>query len=327
MFDRSYSCCYMLAVKTLPVDLLNFPAMEILDAIFIEVDKFVTVFFCSKIAVIRKLQEELTERKNEIEEDIRLAESEGKCPNTRVRVWLRKVEETAREVQPMVEEAVERMQGPCLFGQKAAEEILERLEGYLNDGGIKRVAVWGRGGVGKTTLVRNLEQLETSSLMESLNIVIGVRVSKDLDLRDIQSQIAKRLRLEFDAEETIDRRARRLHERLMTKKRFLLILDNVWEKLKLIWTLWAFHKMKTKLTILRTTRSLDVGRNMITDQEVKMNLLNEEATWNLFAEYAGNVVRSEKINPIAKAIARKCCGLPLAIATVGKSMSNKRMKE
>ena len=46
----------MLAVKTLPVDLLNFPAMEILDAIFIEADKFVTVFFCSKIAVIRKLQ-------------------------------------------------------------------------------------------------------------------------------------------------------------------------------------------------------------------------------------------------------------------------------
>ncbi|KAL9444342.1 hypothetical protein AB3S75_017514 [Citrus x aurantiifolia] len=58
-----------------------------------------------------------------------------------------------------------------------------------------------------------------------------------------------------------------------------------------------------------------------------MNLLNEEAAWNLFAEYAGDVVRSEKINPIAKAIARKCCGLPLAIATVGKSMSNKRMKE
>lgn len=85
--------------------------------------------------------------------------------------------------------------------------------------------------------------------MESLNIVIGVRVSKDLDLRDIQSQIAKRLRLEFDAEETIDRRARRLHERLMTKKRFIHILDNVWEKLKLIWTLWAFHKMKTKLTV------------------------------------------------------------------------------
>ncbi|KAL9441459.1 hypothetical protein AB3S75_020036 [Citrus x aurantiifolia] len=116
MFDRSCSCCLsgfscirfcfvsMLAVKTLPVDLLNFPATETLDAIFIEVDKFVTVFFYSKITVIRKLQEELTERKNEIEEDIRLAESEGKCPNTRVRVWLRKVEETAREVQPMVEE-------------------------------------------------------------------------------------------------------------------------------------------------------------------------------------------------------------------------------
>ncbi|KAK9209495.1 hypothetical protein WN944_001861 [Citrus x changshan-huyou] len=49
MFDRSCSCCLsdfsficfcfvsMLAMKTLPVDLLNFPAMETLDAIFIEV--------------------------------------------------------------------------------------------------------------------------------------------------------------------------------------------------------------------------------------------------------------------------------------------------
>ncbi|KAL9444341.1 hypothetical protein AB3S75_017513 [Citrus x aurantiifolia] len=67
MFDRSCSCCLsgfsfirfcfvsMLAMTTLPVDLLNFPAMETLDAIFIEVGKFVTFFFCSKIAVIRKL--------------------------------------------------------------------------------------------------------------------------------------------------------------------------------------------------------------------------------------------------------------------------------
>ena len=33
---------------------------------------------------------------------------------------------------------------------------------------------------------------------------------------------------------------------------------------------------------------------MMTDEEVKMNLLNEKVAWNFFAEYTGDVVRLEK---------------------------------
>lgn len=45
------------------------------------------------------------------------------------------------------------------------------------------------------------------------------------------------------------------------------------------------------------------------------------------AESAGTVVDSDCINPLPRAIARECCGLPLAIKTMGKSMRNKMMIE
>ncbi|KAJ0100815.1 hypothetical protein Patl1_04362 [Pistacia atlantica] len=234
-----------------------------------------------KIKALQTELQELIARKDEIEEDIRIAESEGKCPTAQAKEWLRKVQEIQRNGQQILGRvtelqskhvatdkkspipAVQRRGGPFLCGQPVAEEMLEQLERYLHDDGIKRIAVWGMGGVGKSTLVSNLNnKLEASSVLkESFNIVIWVTVPRDLDLRKIQSQIAERL------------------------------------------------------------------RHMMTNKEVKMNVLNEEAAWNLFAESAGNVVQVEDINPLARAIARKCCGLPLAIITVGKSMRNKTMKE
>ncbi|KAJ0044524.1 hypothetical protein Pint_04273 [Pistacia integerrima] len=225
--------------------------------------------------------------------------------------------------------AVQRRGGPSLCGQPVAEEMLEQLERYSHDDGIKRIAVWGMEGVGKSTLVGNLNnKLEASSVLkESFNIVIWVTVPRDLYLRKIQSQIAERLRLELDAEETVEQGAGRLFERLRMKKKFLLILDDVWEKIDLDIVGIPHDQVNCNCKILLTTRSLDVCRHMMTNKEVKMNVLNEEAAWNLFAESAGNVVQIEDINPLARAIARKCCGLPLAIITVGKSMRNKTMKE
>ncbi|KAJ0045606.1 hypothetical protein Pint_04269 [Pistacia integerrima] len=223
--------------------------------------------------------------------------------------------------------AVQRRGGPSLCGQPVAEEMLEQLERYLHDDGIKRIAVWGMGGVGKSTLVGNLNNEASSVLKESFDIVIWVTVPRDLDLRKIQSQIAERLRLELDAEETVEQRAGRLFERLRMKKKFLLILDDVWEKIDLDIVGIPHDQVNCNCKILLTTRSLDVCRHMMTNKEVKMNVLNEEAAWNLFAGSAGNVVQIEDINPLARAIARKCCGLPLAIITVGKSMRNKTMKE
>ncbi|XWS11160.1 hypothetical protein CRYUN_Cryun38cG0059900 [Craigia yunnanensis] len=154
----------------------------------------------------------------------------------------------------------------------------------------KRIAVWGMGVVGKTTLVRNLNnKLESSSLMEALDIVIWVTVSKDLDLKKVQSQIAKRLNLELDANDAIEERAKILLKRLM-KKKFLLILDDVWEQIDLDIVGVPQSDDQANCKVLLTTRHLDVCRAMMTNEEIKLDVLKEEASWNLFAQNAGDVV-------------------------------------
>ncbi|CAK7338344.1 unnamed protein product [Dovyalis caffra] len=288
--------------------------MEIVGAFVPEVTKRMSIFLFRKIssllslhANIKSLQSELEKlirRKNDLEEDIRLALTEGKDPTSQAIDWIKKIEEIECDVQLMLEDPgnasiygsnldccmhyrllllqtvkkkceevkqlliasctlqitvfdrkppikpMENMTAPSLAGQKATEEMLEELMRCLNDGGIKRIAVWGMGGIRKTTL------------------------DLDLDLRRVQSRIAERLNLEFDVGESTEGRAMKLHETLMTIK-FLLILDDVWEKL-----------------------GLDVV--------------------GIPQESAGDVVELEVINPLARAI---------AIKTMGSSMRNKIMIE
>lgn len=216
--------------------------------------------------------------------------------------------------------AVEKMPVPSLMGQKAASDILRRLLGFLNNDKVKNIAVWGMGGVGKTTLVKNLNNELFSSLSESFDMVIWVQVSKELDLRVIQFQIAERLKLDLEEGETTRRRANRLHQRLMTKDKLLIILDDVWEKIDLDIVGIPQGEDHPCCKVLLTTRFFDVCREMMIDEAIKVNVLGQEDAWKLFAESAGNVVSLPHIESLAREISRECCGLPLAIKTLGRSM-------
>ncbi|XVF04003.1 hypothetical protein REPUB_Repub05bG0042900 [Reevesia pubescens] len=75
--------------------------------------------------------------------------------------------------------AFEKQHGQSLSGQREAEEMIDKLMKLLKGDENKRIVVWGMGGVGKTTLVRNLNnKLESSSLIETLDIVKGLGFGK-----------------------------------------------------------------------------------------------------------------------------------------------------
>ncbi|KAL1145771.1 hypothetical protein V6Z11_A11G321600 [Gossypium hirsutum] len=100
--------------------------MDPLGSVIVETGRCIFSFFFTSIATLIKLQhntgqlrkefEKLEDRKNGIEEDVRLAETEGKCATEQVKGWLLKVEEIEQEVQPMLEKA-DRLAvqgcGPC----------------------------------------------------------------------------------------------------------------------------------------------------------------------------------------------------------------------
>ncbi|KAM3270966.1 hypothetical protein P3S67_029168 [Capsicum chacoense] len=94
------------------------------------------------------------------------------------------------------------------------------------------VGVWGTEGVGKTTLVKNLnnELLKNvpSSKLSIGVVVIWVTVPKPpIDVGKIQPQIASRLNLKVDNEASVERISSKICERFKEEKSFLLILDEM----------------------------------------------------------------------------------------------------
>ena len=89
---------------------------------------------------------------------------------------------------------VEHIPGPSIQGQTTSSKALTKTMNLLHDDGVKRIGIWGMGGIGKTTLVKNLNnELKTTSSTQPFGIVMWAIVSKNLDMKKVQKQIAERL--------------------------------------------------------------------------------------------------------------------------------------
>ncbi|KAL4613909.1 hypothetical protein ACB092_07G016200 [Castanea dentata] len=251
----------------------------------------------------------------------------------------REVEETLKEIKRLllvapsfdsgltrVPEAVECIPGPSIQGQTTASKKLDETMKALYDG-CKRIGIWGPGGVGKTTLVKNLNNQLREASTQPFGIVIWATVSKNSVIKNVQKQIAERLNLEVKMDESVQRMASRLYERLEKEEKFLLILDDVWEEIDLDTLGVPRPEVHKGCKILLTSRLMEVCRNMTTDLDIKVEVLNDVEAWQLFCQKAGGVAHREEIKPLAEAIVKECSRLPLAIITVGAAMRKKTRVE
>ncbi|KZV27506.1 disease resistance protein [Dorcoceras hygrometricum] len=124
---------------------------------------------------------------------------------------------------------VEHIPGATITGQKAASINLTKVLDKLEDDKVRAIGVYGMGGVGKTTLISNLNnKLKQEPSANGFSIVIWVTVSKDTNNRKIETRIFERLKLQVSSEESDESVTSRLHGRLKIEECFLLILDDVW---------------------------------------------------------------------------------------------------
>ncbi|TYH51595.1 hypothetical protein ES332_D10G286700v1 [Gossypium tomentosum] len=262
----------------------------------------------------------------------------GLCHNFRTRYKLSlKAEEEAKAIAYLLERGnFERVsyraapQGIVVAPVKGYEEfesrmwILNGIMEALKDDSVSVVGVHGTGGIGKTTLVKEIARKVKDKLFDSVVIAI---VTQAIDIEKIQNQIADFLGLKFE-EQSMVGKASRLRERLKKEERVLVVLDDIWGKVDIEEVGIPLGDEHKGCKLLLTSRELTVLSNgMDAQKHFSIEFLNEKEAWDLFKKMAGGCDESCDLKPIAMEVAKKCAGLPIAIATVAGALRNKRLFE
>ncbi|KAI7999070.1 Disease resistance protein [Camellia lanceoleosa] len=262
----------------------------------------------------------------------------GWCPNLKLRYSLgKKATNKAKEVAKLQEErkltevAYNKpppgIESTSTEGIKVFESrrlITKDVMEALKDDTFHMIAICGMGGVGKTTMVKEVaKRAKEEKLFDE--VVMAV-VSQIPDKRKIQGEIGDKLGLKFE-EETERGRADRLCERLKGTKRILVILDDVWKRLELNNIGIPFGDGHRGCKILLTSRFDNVCNDMNAQKKFTVEVLNEEEAWNLFEEMAGisndTSHTSTDLYITQKKVADECGCLPIAIVTVARALKGK----
>ncbi|KAI4354268.1 hypothetical protein L6164_003146 [Bauhinia variegata] len=202
----------------------------------------------------------------------------------------------------------------------ALNQIMEALA----DPNLRLIGVHGLGGVGKTTLVREVA-IKVKEKSPDTNVVF-VDVKQNPKIEKIQQDIADMLGLELKQQALVVR-ATLLRQRLEKdkEKKILVVLDDLWEKLDLNEIVITFEKENKNYKILMTSRIKDVLSKMDTQKNFWLKELTEEESWELFkVKVALNETsKSEELLTIARKVVAKCGGLPVAIVTIAAALKGK----
>ncbi|KAJ3684299.1 hypothetical protein LUZ61_013463 [Rhynchospora tenuis] len=210
------------------------------------------------------------------------------------------------------------------------QDIIRQLKHTDANENISIISIVGLGGLGKTTLAQLIYNNE-DELNEYFKPKMWVYVSQDFDVKRIVTAMIESISESKCELKYLNTLVKKITEEL-TGKRFLLILDDIWNENQEYW-----GKLEIILKcgapgskIIATTRSEGVSKVMKSTYTCNLNGLSEEMSWNLFKKKAFSRSKEElnsQILEIAKEIVEKCGGVPLALKTLGSTMHNKSVEK
>ncbi|KAM3245394.1 hypothetical protein ACQJBY_056619 [Aegilops geniculata] len=213
------------------------------------------------------------------------------------------------------------------------KEIVDKL--VEEEDMLSLVSIVAMGRAGKTTLARKV--YTSSGVKQHFESLVWVTVSQKFKVIDLLKEILKQLPsddrdqsrniLEMNEYEV----AKKVHG-ILIQKRYLLVLDDVWETdtwEQINRTIKAFPDAANCSRVLLTTRKGDVANHVEMPTHVHaLRSLDEEKSWLLFSSKAlpsyrisSGIRDLDKYEELGRKLARKCDGLPLALAVLGGYLS------
>ncbi|KAG7942102.1 hypothetical protein I3843_16G082500 [Carya illinoinensis] len=205
--------------------------------------------------------------------------------------------------------------------EEVAEAVLQLLISDKHSDALTKVPIVipivGMGGIGKTTLaqlVYNNEKVESF-----FNLKAWACVSEDFDVAKVTKTILQSMSKELDC---IDKDLNWLQvelKKILHEKRFLVILDDVWNEKYNDWILLRapFEAGVPGSSIIVTTRNRRVSSLMrtIKVEPFQLELLPTDACMSIFSQHAldaKDFSAHPDLKDIGEEIVSRCKGLPLA---------------
>ncbi|GLT46137.1 hypothetical protein SLA2020_199170 [Shorea laevis] len=209
------------------------------------------------------------------------------------------------------------------------ESTFDKVWTCLTDEGSNIIGLYGMGGVGKTTLLLQINN-ELQRRRNNFDIVIWTTVSKNHTIEKVQDEIGRKIGYSDERwkQKSCDEKAIDILA-VLSKMKCVLLLDDIWERVDLVKVGIPIPRQGRGSKLIFSTRSLDVCGQMEAHKKIMVDCLAPEKAWELFQIKVGEETLDShpQIRGLANEVAEECKGLPLALITIGRAMSSKKTLE